>query len=717
MSATRRHFLVAGALGGAALVLRIPLFGEGGKASGTGRFAPNQWLRVDADGRVTAVIARSEMGQGVRTSLAMILAEELDADWKTVAIEQASPGPDYAHMSTGGSGSVEGAWKTLRQAGAAAREMLVEAAARQWGVPASACRTEAGQVLHPASGRTLGYGALAGAASALPVPVQPRLKEAKDYRLVGTPVRRVDGPAIVTGRAAYGIDTRVPGMLFAAVAVCPVRGGKVVRFDAAKAKQVAGVRDVVEFEGGVAVLAEDTHAAFAGRDALGAVFDGGANASIDSAQLWSRLDAAAGRPGRPTRTSGDAGVLAKAATRLSATYRAPFQAHATLEPGNCTARVDAGACEIWAPTQSPERVQREAAKLLGIAPEKVTVHVTLLGGGFGRRLDADYAVEAVAVARAAKRPVQVVWSRRDDFLRDRVHPAARVDVAAGLDASGRVVAWEHHATTFHLSMFGAFNPKEDPEGNPWGGYDLPYDIPNLAVSWSEIESPVHTGAWRAVYYPANVFARECFLDELAAKADQDPLAVRLALLGGASPFVLGNQRLDRAGLARVLRLAAEKAGWGSEAPRRPGRRSGRGLACNVYEGSTLIAQVADVSVGAKGDVAVHRIVTAVDCGLAVNPLGVEGQIESGVIWALSYALKGELTYAKGSVVETGFGEYPLLRIDEMPQLETHIVPGHGAPTGMGEMPVPCVTPAVVNGLFAATGKRLRRLPIRPADLV
>jgi len=718
MTATRRLFLKTGAIGGAALVLRIPVLGQSGRPAGAVRFAPNQWLRVGPDGRVTAVIARSEMGQGVRTSLAMIVAEELDADWKTIAIEQASPSPDYARMSTGGSGSVEGGWKALRAAGAAAREMLVEAAARQWGVAASACRTDSGWVSHPPSGRTLGYGELAGAASALPVPKEPRLKDPKDFRLVGTRVRRVDGPAIVAGRAVYGLDTRLPGMLYAAVARCPVKGGKVVRFDAAGAKSVAGVRDVVEIEGAVAVLADDTFAAFAGRDALAAVFDDGGNGVVDTAELWRRIDAAAGKPGRATRTAGDAGTaLAAAPTRLSATYRAPFQAHATLEPGNCTARVEAGACEIWAPTQSPQRVQREAAQRLGVEPDKVTVHVTLLGGGFGRRLDADYAVEAVAVARAAKRPVQVVWSRRDDFLQDRVHPAARVDVAGGLDASGRLVAWSHHATTYHLSMFGDFNPTEDPEGNPWGGYDFPYDTANLAVSWSEIESPVPTGAWRAVYYPANVFARECLLDELAARSGQDPLAMRLALLSGPSPFVLGHLRIDRAGLARVLRTAAEKAGWGAPTPGRPGRRSGRGLACNVYDGSTVIAQVADVSVGGKGDVAVHRVVTAVDCGRAVNPLGVEGQVESGVIWALSYALKGELTYEKGRVAETSFGAYPLLRLDEMPDLETVIVAGSGTPTGMGEMPVPCVAPAVANALFAATGRRVRRLPVRPSDLV
>jgi isoquinoline 1-oxidoreductase beta subunit len=721
MRATRRDLFRYGAIAaGAGAALRVPLLAEAAAApTATAPFAPNQWLRIGSDGRVTLVVARSEMGQGVRTSLAMILAEELEADWASIAIEQASPSPEYEDMSTGGSDSVISSWTMLRKAGAAAREMLIEAAARRWKTPPAECRAEKGFVVHASSGRRLAFGALSADAAKLPVPKDPALKDPKDFRIVGTRMPRIDGAAIVTGRAKYGLDTRVPDMLFAVIARCPVAGGKLVRFDDAKAKKVPGVRGAVAIPNGVAVLAADSWAALNGRDALEVVWDEGPNAALTTADLSRRLDEAAARSGHVSRKAGDAdAALAGAARKFSATYRDAFQAHASVEPGSTIARVSGGRCEIWSPTQNPQRVQREAAQVLGIAREKVRVHVTLLGGAFGRRLGADYAVEAVEVARASGRTVQVVWSRPDEFRHDFLHPAGRADVAAGVDASGRIVAWTHRFVTFHLSMFGAFDPNavDDPDVNPWGGYDNPYAIDNLRVEWTDVESPLATGAWRSVFYPPNVFARECLVDEIAHGLGEDPVALRRRHLDGKFPFA--SREVDRTTLRAVLDLAAEKSGWGSPLPKRAGRRSGRGIACNVYHGRTLIAQVAEVSVGDAGDVRVHRVVSAVDCGQVVNPLGLEGQVESGIAWALSYALKGEITVDKGRVEQTSYREFPVLPLAEMPEVEVHTVAAARprGPSGFGEMPVPAVAPAVANAIFAATGKRLRRVPIQAEEL-
>jgi isoquinoline 1-oxidoreductase subunit beta len=720
MSTSRRELLKAG---GAAIVLRVPILSAAAAAAEAPApaFAPNGWVRVGRDGTVTLVVGRSEMGQGVRTSLAMILADELGAEWSAVAIEQASPGPGYEHLNTGGSGSVEDSWLPLRTAAAAAREMLVAAAATRWKAEPSACRAERGSVVHGPSGRRLSFGALARAAAALPVPKEPRRKEIGELTLVGTPVRRVDGPAIVSGRARYGLDARLPGMRYAAVARPPVAGGRAARWDADKARAVPGVRGVHEVSTGIAVVADDTWSAFSGRDALAVAWDSGPNASLTTAELWARIDRAFDGPmRRVTRAEGDvAAALAGAARRIQASYRDGFQAHASVEPQNCVASVSGGRCEIWAPTQNPQRVQKEAAKVLGFSEDRVAVHVTLIGGGFGRRLAADYATEAVEVARAAATPVQVVWSRDDDFAGDFVHPGGRADLEAGLDASGRLVAWRHRAATLHLSMFGAFDPKDIDEDSPWGGVDTPYAVPNLSVENNDVESPVRTGAWRSVFYPANVFARESFVDEVAAATGKDPVALRRELLSSGDAVAEAKPwRLERRRLERVVALAAEKAGWGAPlaGPAFAGRRAGRGIACNIYHGRTCLAHVAEVSVGAAGDVRVHRIVTAADCGVVVNPLGLAGQVESGVAWGLSAAICGEVTYERGAVAQRSYGDYAVLRYGQMPEVEVHTVPSDRPPSGFGEQPVPCVAPAVANAIFAATGRRVRRLPIRPADL-
>jgi isoquinoline 1-oxidoreductase beta subunit len=722
MRASRRDFLKAGALGGTALLLRIPLLEAQGRASAAGaaRFEPNKWLRIGSDGSVTLITARSEMGQGARTALAMILAEELEADWTKVAIEHAIPGERYPGMRTSGSSSVSDYWRPLRVAGAAAREMLLEAAAKTWGVPRSECRAENAAVLHAGSARRAGFGELVAIAATLPVPQDPALKAPKDFRLLGTRVARVDGPAIVTGRAVFGLDARPPGALVAAVARCPVPGGRAIDFDPAPAKAVRGVRDVVRLSTGIAVVADDTWSALKGRDALRVSWDEGENARDTTDTYWRRLEEAARRNARVTRTQGDFDkTFASAAKKVEAAYRFSFQAHAPVEPMNCVADVREGRCEIWVGTQAPNEAQKAAAKLLGIPLEAVTLHVTLLGGGFGRRLDYDYVPEAVELSKAIGKPVQIVWSRRDDMENDRFQPASINELAAGLDADGNVIAWSQQMTSFHLTMFGPYAPEnvETDEENPWGAFDCPYEIPALRAVAATARSPVPTGAWRAVDYPPSIFARESFLDEVAHAAGRDPVRLRLDLLKAPDLLKVGSYAIQRGRLRAVIELAAEKAGWGKALPKIPGRRVGRGIAANVYHGRTHMAQVAEVSVGDAGDVRVHRIVCAADCGQIVNLAGVEGQIEGGIIWGLSAALKTEITFRDGRIEQHTFKDFPVLGIHETPAIEVHMIASEESPSGIGEQPVPPAAPAVANAIFAATGRRVRKLPIRPRDVL
>ncbi len=626
MSATRRDLLRWGAVSGAALFLAVPWDAESAAealASPPPPFAPNSWIRIGSDGAVSLVVPRAEMGQGVRTSLAMLLAEELDVDLERVTVLQASPGPDYRRMRTGGSASVQGAFAPFRKAGAAAREMLVAAAAAGWGVPLASCRTENEFVVHGASGRRARYGDLVAAAAKQAVPKAPALKEPKEFRLLGRPRRKVDGPGIVTGRAVYGLDVKVPGMRVAALARPPVLGGRPLRVDESRARAVAGVSHVVRVGDAVAVVATDSWSALKGRDALVIAWDDGPNGAVDSESHWKRLEEAGGRAGYPGRHEGDPpAALAASAKRLSAVYRFPFQAHAPVEPMNAIANVGEGSCEIWVGTQAANQAQELAAKKLGLPLEQVTVNMALLGGGFGRRLAVDYVGEAVDVSKAVGGPVQVIWNQADDVRHGHFQPA--------------------------------FVP---------------------------VETPLPTGPWRAVFYPPCVFARESFLDEAAATAGKDPLALRLELLALRDVVKVFDYAIDRGRQARVLEVAAEKSGWGSPLPVPPGRRAGRGLACNVYDSDTYVAQVAEVSVGKDGDVRVHRIVTALDAGFIVNPLGAEGQVESGVAWALSAALHGEITIRNGRVVQSGYRDFPVVRLADTPALETHFVPGAATSPG------------------------------------
>ena len=692
----RRGFLKVAAGGGAGLWLAVHLPSRA-EAAGPAALEPHAWLRVDAEGVVTVFLAKSEMGQGTYTGMAVLLAEELEADWKRVRVVQADADQKrFGNMITGGSASVRRLFDPLRQAGAAAREMLIGAAARRWKVDRATCRAEQGQVLHQPSGRRLGYGALAAAAAREEVPKALALKAPAAWRLIGKKVPRLDTPDKVTGRTRFGLDVRVPGLRFAAVARPPVVGGGVAGFDEGKALAVPGVRSVVQVPSGVAVVADSTWAALQGREALEARFVAGANGTLDSAGL-ARALAEAPPVEPPARSEGDlAGAMAGASQRLQAVYELPLLAHATMEPMNCTAHVQAGSAELWAPTQAPTWAQAEVAKALGIPQEKVTVHVTFLGGGFGRRAMSDFAVEAALVSKAAGGPVQVVWSREDDMRHDYYRPAGRNELEGGLDATGRLVAWRHRVRTPSIGqqLFGAAARGGGHPDVLEGAASFPYGAGAVQVDAALPEVGIRLGWWRSVYSSQNAFPEECFMDELAAAAGKDPLAFRLEHLPA------GHR------LRAVLELAAEKAGWGQPLP--PGR--GRGIACHSSFGSH-VAEVAEVSV-VGGRPKVHRVVAAVDVGVALNPDSVEHQVEGSIAYGLSAALRGEITLEKGAVVQGNFDTQEPLRLHEMPAVEVHLVPSQAAPGGIGEPALPPMAPALANALFALTGKRVRRLPIR-----
>ncbi|MCI0436100.1 MAG: xanthine dehydrogenase family protein molybdopterin-binding subunit [Gemmatimonadetes bacterium] len=694
----RRDFLRLGALASGGLFLGIyapELDASSGAADGRARvFEPSAFLQIGTDGTITIRVARSDMGQGVRTAMPMIIADELDADWSRVRIEQADAHPSaYGRMMTVGSSSVRnGAWMPLRQAGAAAREMLVAAAAAAWGVSTLDCRTENGRVVHEASRRSMGYGELADAAARLPVPAQPRLKNPATFRLIGTRVPLIDTEAKVTGRAGFGMDVRVPRMLYATVVHPPVFGDRVGSFDATRARAVSGVREVVEVSQGVAVVGENTWAALQGAKALDITWarNGFTMGSTEIFAEFARL-AENGEPA-VAREDGDAATeLARATRRVEATYEAPYLAHATMEPMNCTADVRSDRCEIWAPTQNPQGTQSAAARMTGLPADAVTVHVTLLGCGWGRRSATDFVQDAVETSMKVGAPVQLVWTREEDMQHDFYRPASHARFAGAIDGAGRVTALR--ARVVAQPIAGGRGGRVDGPAVD-GIASMLYDIPHVRVDWCRPDLPVPVGYWRSVGPSQNTFMLESFIDELAHAAGRDPFEFRRDMLA------------KHPRMRNVLELAAERARWGSAPP--AGRA--RGIAI-VDDKGGLVAQVAEVSLE-NGAIRVHRITAAADCGRIIHPGIVEAQITGAIVAGLTAALHGEITLENGRVAQSNFHDYPMLRMSEMPAIDVHLVPSEEEPGGAGEPGVPPVAPAVANALFALTGTRVRKLPIR-----
>jgi len=698
-SLKRSDFIrLTGALGaGLGLALTMPVDAQ----TPSGVFEPNVWVRIAPDETITVMLSKSEMGQGVIQGMPTILVDELDASLDRVRTDFAPPevryiDPILGDQVTGGSTSVNGAWMPLRQAGATARAMLVAAAAKQWGVDAAQCTTRLGTVYHQASNRSATYGSLAIAAAAQPVPTKVPLKTPDKFTFIGKPRQRPDIPLKVNGSAQFGIDVRLPGMVYAAIARSPVFGGRVKSFDARKAKAVAGVTNVVKISNGVAVVAKNTWAAFQGKNALKIVWDEGPNAKVNSAQLFSIAEhlASTRKNERVAISRGNPDTAAGIV--LSATYRGPFLAHATMEPMNTTADVRNGRCEIWSPTQVQRRAQAAAAKGSGVPLEQCTIHTTFLGGGFGRRLEADYVQEAAEVSAAIQAPVKVMWTREDDIQGD-FYRSMSVDVVRGVVADGGLIELSHQVVS--RSWLRRWYPPLFKNGidtlDLTEVLDVPYAVPNFRVSYIDFEHGIPVGSWRAPNANWHGFVTESFIDEAAHAAHKDPVAFRLALL----------KKNPRAG--GVLRLAAEKAGWG-----RKQIGIAQGVAVTFWAGS-YAAIVADVSM--KGGMPkVHRVVAAVDCGTIVNPDVIVQQAQGAANFGLSAALTGKITIAKGRVEQSNFYDYTVLHMADAPSIEVHIVPSNAAPTGVGEICTPPIAPAVGNAIFALTGKRIRTLPFSDA---
>jgi isoquinoline 1-oxidoreductase beta subunit len=706
---SRRSFLqVAAAGSGLMLGLRLPFAKN--EAAAAAEFTPNAFVRIGGDGQIVLTMPYVEMGQGTYTAIPMLIAEELEVDLKDVRLEHAPPNEKlYGNpllggiQATGNSNAVRAAWQPLRQVGAAARTMLIAAAAKRWNVDPASCRAQHSQVLHPPTGRSFKYGELAAEAAGMPAPQTVALKRPEQFKLIGTPAKRLDAPAKVNGTAVYGIDVRPPGVKIATLAQSPVFGGRVKNVDDAAAKAVKGVRQIVRLNDAVAVVADHMGAATKGLAALKIEWDDGPHAKLSTADVARELEQATRRTGAVAESIGDAdAAMAGAATKVEAVYQLPFLAHATMEPMNCTVHVRPDGCEVWVGNQVIPRAQATAAKVTGLPLEKVVVHNHLLGGGFGRRLEVDGVTRAVEIARHVDGPVKVVWTREEDIQHDMYRPYWFDRLSAGLDAKGMPIAWKHRFAG--SSVIARWAPPFFKNGldsdTTEAAVKLAYALPNKHVEYVQVEPPgIPTAFWRSVGPSHNVFVVESFMDELAAAAKQDAVAYRLALL-------------DQAPRAKaVLALAAQKAGWGEPLP----PRVGRGVSLQ-HAFATYMAQVAEVEVAKDGSVRVRRVVCAVDCGTVVNPDTVQAQIQSAINFGITAALYGEITVKDGRVEQTNFDTYQMLRINEAPAIEVHIVQNFEPPGGMGEAGTSAIIPAVANAIFAATGKRLRKMPVDSAAL-
>jgi len=699
----RRSLLKAGAAGAFVFAFHVPIGRASGRSSGTS-FAPNAFIRIEPSGKVTLIMPQVEMGQGIYTAHAMMLAEELDAAWDAVSVQAAPPdtalyaNPMFGVQATGNSNSVRAFWLPLRRAAAASRAMLVAAAARRWRLDPATCIAENSVVRHPASGRKLPYGELVAAASREAAPPDPQLKSPADFKLIGRPVKRLDTPDKVNGKAQFGIDMMPPGVKFATLAACPVFGGKVGRVDSSAAQRIAGVRQVIVLDDLVAVVGDHFWAAKQGLAALDITWDEGPNATVDSALIEDRLRKASERQGLVARNVGDVDKALAGTTPHEARFQLPFLAHTPMEPMNCTVHVTSDSCEVWVGTQVCARTQEAAARVTGLPVEKVTVHNQLLGGGFGRRLETDATEKSVRIAQKVAGPVKVVYTREEDVQHDLYRPIYYDRIAAALK-DGRIDAWHYRVAGSSVmarwlppAYVGMHDIDVDEVDS---AVDLPYDIPNFRVEVVREEPPaVPTGFWRGVGPNNNIFAAECFIDELAAAAGKDPIAFRRAML----------DKTPR--LKHALDVVAEKARWGTPLP----PRTGRGVCCQVSFAS-FIATVVEAEVAMNGEVRLRRVTSAVDTGTAVNPDTIVAQVQGGLIFGLTAALYGEITIEKGRVQQSNFNDYRMLRIDQAPPIDIHLIASGEPPGGIGETGANAGPPALRNAIYAATGIALRRLPI------